>query len=624
QAPTTLIRTTIQTFAPEDTGSIAAAVRSAGGTVDGTSAGKRWGIVHATLPLSAIHPLTALGEVQWIEERAQITTQNNQAAIGTHLNTTNIYQTWNLTGKGQIVGHADTGLDTGNLATMHPDFQGRVLALIARGRPGDASDPNPYGGHGTHTAGSILGSGAASTNLYHGTAYEALLVHQSVMDANGYLSGLGVSVYALFEESYGYGARIHSDSWGSVTAGQYSSDCVSADEFAWDFPDHLAVFSAGNEGVDANSDGVIDLGSVGSPGAAKNVLTVGATENDRPPGSGGYSSSTYGLAWPSDYPAAPIRTDYISYSATTSPYRQGMAAFSSRGPTRDGRIKPDLVASGTDVISTKSSIGDSLWGDLSSNPRYCFCGGTSMSTPLVAGTVALMRQYAVERAGVTNPSAALLKAMLIGGARSLTPGQYGTNATREIPTFSPNNVEGWGQPDIQNTVHPSGRMVRLYDRITASAGATNTFSVTVTVSNTPLDIALVWIDYPATAGAGVTLVNDLDLLVTAPDGSTLYPNGGVARDSLNTVETLRVAAAQTGVYQVHVIGYAVPYSGGAAALYVRGTIDAPPVIVHTPLTAQIAGSAPYPINFQVQNLTALTNGEARLFWTTGTASAATG
>ncbi len=620
QAPESLIRATIQTLAPEDAESVAAAVRSAGGEVEDISAGTRWGIVHAILPLGAVRPLTARGEVQWVEERVQLSTRNNLAAIGTHLNTTNVWQTWKLTGKGQIVGHADTGLDTGNLSTMHPDFQGHILALIARARPGDASDPF---GHGTHTAGSLVGNGAASASLYRGMAYEAQLVHQSVVDSGGYFTGI-TDIYSLFQESYGYGACIHSDSWGSDTAGAYDSDCRSADLFAWDNPDHLAFFASGNAGRDADANGIVDLGSVGSPAVAKNVLAVGAAENDRPAGSGGYSSSFWGTKWPSWYPVAPIRTDYISYSATLSPYRQGMAAYSSRGPTQDNRIKPDLVAPGTDVISCKSSLGGSGWGVLASNTRYSFNGGTSMSTPLVAGTAALVRQYAIERGGVTNPSAALVKAMLIGGARSLTPGQYGTGSTREIPAVSPNNVEGWGQPDIEATVHPSGRMVRLYDRINASAGTTNTFPVTVIVSNTPLDVALAWIDYPATAGAGVTRVNDLDLLVTAPDGSTLYPNGGSARDILNTVETLRVAAAQVGVYQVRVIGYAVPYTGGTAALYVRGGIDEPPILVHTPLPAQTVGTPSYNAAFLVQSLSALTNGQSRLFWTTGTASAATG
>ncbi len=622
QPPGTRVPMTLQTLTPADVEPVAAAVRTATGEVEAVNAGTRWGTVHAVLPLGSVNALAARGEVQWIEERPLIQKRNDKAALSSHLNAIPAWNTWGLTGKGQVVGHADTGLDTGATETMHPDFQGRIRALIARGRPGDASDLN---GHGTHTAGSILGNGAASGGQYRGMAYEAQLVHQSVVDAYGYFTGIGADIYPLFAESYSNGACIHSDSWGSDSYGAYDSDCRSVDLFAWDNPDHLAVFAAGNSGYDRNADGVVDAGSVGSPATAKNVLTVGAAENDRAPGSGGYSSYTWGNLWSSRYPAAPIRTDFISFSATTAPYRQGMAAFSSRGPTQDSRIKPDLVASGTDVISTKSSVGGNVWTALNTNSRYCFGGGTSMATPLAAGAAALLRQYAAERGGVTNPSAALLKAMLVGGARSLYPGQYGnTNATQEIPAASPNGVEGWGQPDIENTVHPAGRMVRLYDRIGPAAGATNTFAVTVTASNTPLDVALAWIDYPATAGAGVTRVNDLDLLVIAPDGSQLYPNGRTSRDSLNTVETVRLAAAQAGVYHVSVCGYSVPYSGGAAALYLRGSIDAPPVIIHKPLEPQAAGSTPYPLSFQVQSLTVLTNGAARLFWNTGVTAGPTG
>jgi len=615
------VRLSIQTFAPEDAEPVAAAVRAAGGDVEGVTAGSRWGIIKAALPLGEVRSLASRGEVQWIEERPQLQKRNDKAAIPSHLNTTNAWQTWGLTGKGQIVGHADTGLDTGVASTIHPDFQGRLRAVIGRGRPGDASDPD---GHGTHTAGSILGNGAASAGQYRGMAYEAQLVHQSVVDANGNFTGIGNDIYDLFQESFSYGACIHSDSWGSDTYGVYDSDCRSVDLFAWDNPDHLAVFASGNSGRDSNSDGVVDAGAVGSPAVAKNVLAVGATENDRAPGSGGYSGYTWGAGWPARYKVDPIKNDYLSYSATTYPYRQGMAAFSSRGPTQDNRIKPDVVAPGTDVVSTKSSVGYAVWRDLSSNPKYCFGGGTSMSTPLVAGTAALLRQYAVERGGVTNPSAALLKAMLVGGSRSLAPGQYGTNASQEIPFSSPNNVEGWGQPDIEATVHPYRRMVRLLDRVSPAAGATNTFAISVTVSHTPLDIALAWIDYPATAGAGVTRVNDLDLLVTAPDGAVLYPNGRTSRDSANTVETLHVGAAQTGVYTVRVIGYDVPFSGGTAALYVRGAIDEPPMIVHTPLPAQTSLATSYPVTFQIQALTPIAQGQARLNWTTGTASAPTG
>lgn len=618
----TRVRMTVQTLAPEDAESAAAAVTAAGGEVEGFTANTRWGLVRAVLPLGAVRTLAARGEVQWIEERPQPKLFNDSAARGTHLNTTNAWSGWGLTGRGQTAGHADTGLDTADEATLHPDFRGRVTALFARGRPGDASDRD---GHGTHTAGSLCGDGAASGGQYRGMAWEANLAHQSVANASGALTGLPYDLYELFEETYACGARVHSDSWGADSYGAYTSDARSTDLFAWDHPDHLAVFAAGNAGRDSDRNGVVDPGSVGSPATAKNALAVGATENDRLPGSGGYSAYTWGAAWPNNYPAAPIAGDYLSYSATLTPrYLQGMAAFSSRGPALDGRIKPDVVAPGTDVLSTRSAVGGPVWRAFDSNPRYCFGGGTSMSTPLIAGAALLLRQYAAERAGITNPSAALIRAMMAGGARSLTPGQYGTNVFREIPAVSPNPVEGWGQPDIGDTVHPRRRMVRLYDGIHPGAGQTNLFLITVSVSHTPLDLALAWTDYPAAAGAGVTRVNDLDLLVTAPNGAVLYPNGGTGRDEANTIERLHLPAAAPGTYIVRVIGTDVPFPGGSAALYARGGFDDPPLIVHAPAGDRIADGADFTVRFRVQAVAPLAADGVFVNWAAGDAAGPTG
>ncbi len=619
QPPEAFVRVMAQTFAPEDAEPVAEAMKAKSSSVESVTAGKDRGIVRAIVPLDALGGLAALGEVQWIEECPKLKTCNDKAAIASHLNVTNVWNLHGLTGRGQVVGHADTGLDTGVAETIHVDFTNRVRAIIARGRPDDASDIH---GHGTHTAGSILGSGAASSGQFRGMAWEAELVHQSVLDANGYLTGIPNDLGELFGECYELGARLHSDSWGADTAGAYTIDCSTTDMFAWEHQDHLAVFSSGNAGRDSYSSGVIDLGSVGSPAAAKNAVAVGATENDRPSGSGGYSSSTWYNKWGTYYPVSPIRNDLISYSATTSPYRQGMAAFSSRGPTQDGRVKPDVVAPGTDVISTKSSVGlNGLWGYVVNHLTYRFCGGTSMAAPLVAGTAALMRQYAVERACVSNPSAALIKAMLVGGAHTLTPGQYGTNTTQEIPEISPNNVEGWGQPDVEAALFPAQGGIALLDRIEPGAGQTNTFYVSVTEPGQPLDIALVWVDYPATSGAGVTLVNDLDLLLAGPGGSVTYPNSGTAPDRVNTVETVRLAAAAPGVYQIKVIGAFVPYEGGAAAIYLRGTLA--PVVTHTPPKAQVYGVT-LTTELEIQPPGIVGTGNARLIWSAGNNSGPTG
>src|SRR6185295_19835275 len=98
---------------------------------------------------------------------------------------------------GEIVAVADTGLDD-----THPDFQGRVAGIVARGRPGDSSDPH---GHGTHVSGSVLGDGSASNGAVQGSAPRARLFFQSLLDKNGGLGGLPFLLGKLFAEAYAAG-----------------------------------------------------------------------------------------------------------------------------------------------------------------------------------------------------------------------------------------------------------------------------------------------------------------------------------------------------------------------------------------------------------------------------------
>src|SRR5204862_6105940 len=103
------------------------------------------------------------------------------------------------------------------------------------------------------------------------------------------------------------------------------------DDFVWNQRDMVILFAAGNTGRDPDHDGIIDRASLGAQSAAKNCITVGATENLRPnfPGQ-------WGSMWPSRYPAAPLKADPVANNI------EGMAAFSSRGPTKEGRFKPDV------------------------------------------------------------------------------------------------------------------------------------------------------------------------------------------------------------------------------------------------------------------------------------------
>jgi subtilisin family serine protease len=580
---------TIQTFSATTLPVVRDAVLNGRGQILATSSSGRRGLLRVRMSTAGVSALLDLPEVEFIEVYVAPQLHNNVATDSEHMNVQSLWTNANLTGAGQIVCVADTGLDTGDTNTIHPDFSNRIMAAFALGRPGDWSDSTANGGHGTHVAGSVLGSGAAWSNgLFRGAAYEAGLVFQSIMDSNGKLGGIPDELTNLFYQAYTQGARIHTDSWGSSVYGRYDSSSQGADQFMWDIKDMLVLFSAGNEGADAHSNGVIDASSVGSPGTAKNVLTVGAAESKRPAGSGGYSAYSWFNQWPNDYPANPIRDDLISTAFDTY---QGMAAFSSRGPCIDGRFKPDIVAPGTDIVSCRSRMpgAGTEWGtgagvlaNAASN-NYTFSGGTSMSTPLTAGAATLARQYLQQQRGFAAPSAALMKAALLNGARSLSPGQYGVGPYREIPGTRPNNVEGWGQVDLANTLLPSAGETNVYYDVTNPAyalvtGGARCYSF-INSGAGRLSVTLCWSDYPASLAAAQQLVNDLDLTVTTPDGVVHYPNGLASADRLNNVEGVELSSTTPGTIQIRVSGYNVPNGPQPYALVIHGagSVRAPAV-----------------------------------------------
>ncbi|HET8736569.1 MAG TPA: S8 family serine peptidase, partial [Pricia sp.] len=272
-----------------------------------------------------------------------------------------------LTGAGEIVGVADTGIDAD-----HPDLKERILKVTAWGRHNDTSDPN---GHGTHVSGSIVGNGSCSEGKIKGMAPEAQLFFQSLLDDNGGISGIPHDLAELFQEAYDAGVRVHNNSWGSATESEYRFNSLEVDEFVHTHRDMLLVISAGNEGTafsPRNSNpGFVDWLSLGSPATAKNALCVGASRSART--QGGFSKLTHGMAWPDKYPEQPIKDFLISGDT------EGMAGFSSRGPCgNESRIKPDVVAPGTDIASTRSAQAptSNFWGPYPKNRKYAFMGGT--------------------------------------------------------------------------------------------------------------------------------------------------------------------------------------------------------------------------------------------------------
>ena len=243
-------------------------------------------------------------DVAWIENYALPEKHNEFAAgviLGAATANANGYD-----GSTQIAAVADTGLGGGTAATAHPDIPaGRIVSIYSWLGVTDACFKTIFddgaidvdSGHGTHTAVSVLGDGGAAGEG-KGTAPAASLVFQAVENlvaisnrcqrilnlppAGYFLTGLPTDLNDLYQQAYDAGARIHSNSWGSDAAGEYSTSSAQSDEFIWNNPDMAITFSAGNEGVDANGNGVVDNDSIGSPATAKNVITVGASENDRP------------------------------------------------------------------------------------------------------------------------------------------------------------------------------------------------------------------------------------------------------------------------------------------------------------------------------------------------------
>ncbi|MFP3558229.1 S8 family serine peptidase [Paraburkholderia sp. SIMBA_049] len=449
-----------------------------------------------------------------------------------------------LEGEGEIIAIADTGFDKGDTGDVHPAFTGRVLKLYPLGRP-DASDPN---GHGTHVAGSVLGDGVfADGTPIRGTAPKAQLVLQSLLASNDTLGGLPADLHDLFAGPYqDDGARVHTNSWGSASAGAYTANSSEVDDFVWNFRDCVICFAAGNDGIDSQGLGTIDEGSVGSPGTAKNCITVGACESRRSDFIDPAHVLRYGNGWPGDFPENPIHNDPVANNP------DGMAAFSSRGPAVNNRIRPDLVAPGTAILSTRSRLAQGDGWAPSTDPLYFYDGGTSMATPLVAGCAAVVRQYLKSR-GIAQPSAALVKAMLINGA-TVIAGQY---APPEVGT-PPDVSQGFGRVDLAATVGPyaAGESVTFKDEAgTLDTGGEEHTAQPVDVDGRTLKVTLVWNDAP-----GEALQNDLDLIVRTADGQKRHGNvapGSADFDRANNVEQVTWADVPNGNIDIVVRAFRV-------------------------------------------------------------------
>ncbi|MEO6394218.1 MAG: S8 family serine peptidase [Pyrinomonadaceae bacterium] len=369
------------------------------------------------------------------------------------------------------------------------------------------------GGHGHINASIIAGdtpfSGLDPTgyNYGKGVANKANIINIPMLKA-GY-TGTEANAYndtVITPGPNGVLGSISNNSWGNGTnSNVYDSYTAQFDGYVRDasaagtIDPILLVFSAGNSGPGALS--------LTRPKASKNPIATGNSEN--------------------------LRTE-ISASANNM---DDLTSSSSRGPTADGRVKPDITAPGTVITGSRAGTGTSVSGQVDANVSWS--SGTSHAAPQIAGAAALFTQFWKANNGGVNPSPALVKAAILNTGQEMN----GVNTGTALP----NGNEGWGRINMQLMLN-TGVGMKYVNQTSAlnSPGDAATYTGKVADVTKPVRFMLVWTDPPAVADPA--LINNLDLTVTVGANTykgNVFTNGlsvtGGTADTLNNVEAVRLA-----------------------------------------------------------------------------------
>ncbi|GGN11968.1 hypothetical protein GCM10010967_54920 [Dyadobacter beijingensis] len=431
----------------------------------------------------ALESLAGLSWVQYIEAVPPVEELlNDKSEAGTRANVlaSGLPGQRGLTGEGVVVGIGDSG----NLLE-HIDIRTRLVS----------NEPESTYWHGVHVTGTAAGGGIINEK-YKGYAPKASLIKRSN-------SEIWKQATVLTRD---YGMVITTNSYGGSLCpdfGSYTFDSYMLDRQANELPNLQHVFAAGNSGLEASC-GFFPAGYgnvIGGNISSKNVVTVGRT-------------GTNGL----------------------------IHASSSRGPTLDGRIKPEIIAPGTSIYST-----------IPTN-TYASASGTSMAAPAVSGGLALLYQRYRQLNGGSNPKNMLMKAVLLNGAydRGLA---------------GPDFTYGFGVMNLLRSVDMLEKGRYFNGRIANQAK--DGFEITVPANTAQVKVMLYWNDpAPATISGPKSLVNDLDLKVIRGVNTEVLPVfprpaapqdlAAPGIDSLNNVEQIVLDAPAAGNYVINVVGKKVP------------------------------------------------------------------
>jgi hypothetical protein len=372
----------------------------------------------------------------------------------------------------------------------HPEFEDQLI-----GTDGNINNES----HGTSTFGIVFAKGIQNRALGMLPEGEGIFASWGV--------GRKPSIANLVNN---WGGVFQSNSWSTGSAdASYQSSSRQNDEAIIEY-DVTMLYATGNGGDD---------GAISQDATAKNVISVGALSH--------YDN-----------------TDRTDDAHTGS---QG-----NKGPTDDGRIKPDIVGPYDSIYTTTSGGG-----------YTSSFGGTSGATPIVAGAVGLIYEMYRENHFGNNPAktmphAATVKAILIADAY-----QYEFSQGDRL-------AQGWGLADV-GYVYDIGENHLIDNENNAlKTGDNITYKITPT-GITPLKISLVWTDVPSTTSSSMHLINDLGLKVTDPNGVVYNGNWGLEgskwslsdgeKDHVNNVENVFIEDPTPGEWTIEVTGDNIPLDG---------------------------------------------------------------
>ena len=402
--------------------------------------------------------------------------------------------------------------DGGSVLSTHQEF-----AQNSRVTVGDNSASNS---HGTHVGGTLVAQGVQA-NAKGMAPQAALTSFDWNNDLNEVTVQAATNALLLSNHSYGVGSF---DLSGNLLVpatflGLYESEARSIDQISYNSPYYLMVVAAGNDGTYSYT-GALAPGydKLSSNTTAKNNLVVANANNP------------------------------IINGATGDLIVMSINASSSQGPTDDGRIKPDIAGDGTSVYSST---------DLNTI-SYDTTSGTSMASPNVAGSLLLLQQYYNEL------NSNFLKASTLKGLVCHTADDDGSKV-------GPDPIFGWGllnaKAAAETILDDSNGSALILESNLANS---NTYTFTFSASGTaPLSATICWTDPAGTAQNGPlnnpipALVNDLDLRLTAPDGTTVFMPwklqlsdvslAAITGDNnVDTVENIDIANPVAGSYTLTV------------------------------------------------------------------------